>query len=343
MSKPQFPSAVFFGLCFDTNKQQSSSFSEEELGENLHNPDCFVWIDVQSPDISEVNEVLGQFGIDLKLVSHFGTPEVLPRIVEHPDCLAFYLYEIIAPDRHLDTSEEIREIAFGRMLMVLGRDFVITYHRRPLEAVDHIKSNCEDAFQLAGRTPAFVVFLFLQRCLYDFAHLNLANDNFLDAQGDAVGESDPDELREQVLVAGANILTLKKLVASLRIVLMAMGTKRSRFISEQARQSFLDMLQHAQATREAIDSSRDMLDGIVAGMQAVSAGRTAEIARVLTVVSAIFLPLSLLAGVYGMNFDHMPELHWEHGYATMLGVMVGVAGVLLGLFWKLGWFSDRGS
>ena len=86
-----------------------------------------------------------------------------------------------------------------------------------------------------------------------------------------------------------------------------------------------------------------MLDGIVAGMQAVSAGRTAEIARVLTVVSAIFLPLSLLAGVYGMNFDHMPELHWEHGYAALLGVMLGVAGVLLGLFWKLGWFSDRGS
>ncbi len=331
----------FFGKSFDVSTQETRDFTEEGLDAERNDPNTFLWIDVQSHEISELNRVLAKFEIDLRLVSHFGTPEVLPRIVERSDCLAFYLYEIIDPERHLDTSCDIREIQFGRMIMVLGRDFVITYHRRALEAVESVKESCVDAFRLAGRTPAFVVFLFLQRCLYDYAHLNLANDNFLDAQGDAVGESDAELLREQVTVAGANILTLKKLVASLHIVLMVMATKRSRFISNEARQSFLDMLRNVHAIREAVDSSRDMLDGIVAGMQALAAGRTAEIARVLTVVSAIFLPLSLIAGLYGMNFDDMPELHWSMGYPSVLALMFGVASGLLLLFWRLGWFSDR--
>ena len=66
------------------------------------------------------------------------------------------------------------------MILVLGADYVITYHRRQLAAVDQIKDTCVDSFQLAGKTPGFIAFLFLQRCLYDYAHLNLANDNYLD-------------------------------------------------------------------------------------------------------------------------------------------------------------------
>ena len=115
-------------------------------------------------------------------------------------------------------------------------------------------------------------------------------------------------------VAARNILTLKKLAASLHIVLMLLGTKRSRFVSDDGRNAFLEMLRNALAIREAVDSSRDLLDGILGGIQAAAANRTSEIARVLTVVSSIMLPLTLIAGIYGMNFEHMPELKWELGY-----------------------------
>jgi hypothetical protein len=58
------------------------------------------------------------------------------------------------------------------MILILGADYVITYHRKRLHAVDQIKGTCVDSFQLAGRTPGFIAFLFLQGCLYDYAHLN---------------------------------------------------------------------------------------------------------------------------------------------------------------------------
>jgi magnesium transporter len=225
------------------------------------------------------------------------------------------------------------------MIVVIGADYVITYHQRPLEAVDYVKEECAENFRMFGKSPGFIAFLFLSRCLYDYAHLNLANDNYLDSLQARVLTGRAKELEQMISVAGMNILTLKKLTASLHIVLMLMVTKRSPFISGEARQSFAELLQGVQAVRGAIDSSQHLLDGLVGSFQASAAARTAEIARVLTVVSAIILPLSLVAGIYGMNFQHMPELAWRYSYYVVLGAMAAVSAVLLLIFRRLGWIG----
>lgn len=332
--------AVFHGVSFNPKDHSTRSFDRAGLDRELADPSVFSWIDIQAPDISALNDVLKRFEIDLVLVSHFDKAEILPRIVERPDCLAFYLYEIEEPERHLETRLGLNEIRFHRMILVLGADFVITFHRRDLDAVEHVKANCAEAFRLAGKTPGFIAFLFLQECLYDYAHLNLANDNYLDQLEEAVLGGSRAELQERISVAGRNILTLKKLAASVHIVLMRLATKRSQFVSAEARSFFNEMLQNALAIRAAVDSSRDLLDGILASVQAAAANRTSEIARVLTVMSGIILPLTLVTGIYGMNFENMPELKWELGYLGTLAFM-GVLGLTLVLaFRRLGWIGS---
>lgn len=339
MRQPDF---LFHGVSFNPADTSVRQFTYDELDRELADDAYFSWIDVESSDIERLNEVLRRWKIDLTLVNRFNEPEVLPRIVERPDCLAFYLYEIVDPERHLDTSRGLTEVEFERMILVIGRDFVITYHQRPLDAVDYVKATCVESFQLAGKTPGFIAFLFLQRCLYDYAHLNLANDNFLDMLHSGVGgDSFRPDLEAKVDLAGRNILTLKKLAASLQIILVLLVTKRNRFVSDGARASFGEMLQTAVSMRAAIDSSRDLLDGILRGMQTAAANRTSEIARVLTVVSAIILPLSLIASIYGMNFDFMPELRHPWGYFLVL-VLMGLLGLYLVVFFRrLGWIGSK--
>ncbi len=333
------PGLVFHGVSFDPVKHTVRTFDLGGFDAELQDPDVFSWVDIQAPDIAPMNEVLRRMDIDLVLVSHFDRPEVLPRIVERSDCLGFYLYPIYEPESHLDTTRSIAEIEFARMILVLGTDYVITYHRRPLDAVEQVKETCVASFQLAGKTPGFIAFLFLQRCLYDYAHLNLANDNYLDLLEAELAAGGTGRVPASVTVASRNILTLKKLAASLHIVLMLLGTKRSRFVSDDGRNAFLEMLRNALAIREAVDSSRDLLDGILGGVQAAAANRTSEIARVLTVVSSIMLPLTLVAGIYGMNFENRPELKWELGYFGVLGVMAALGLGLVGAFWRLGWLG----
>ena len=335
------PEALFHGVSFDPSDHSVRLFGRQDLERELNDPAVFSWIDVQAPEISTLNEILRRWEIDLVLTSHFNTPEVLPRIVERPDCLAFYLYEVEDPTRHLDTSQGLTGIEFARMILVLGADFIITYHRVPLDATEEVKRTCADAFRLAGKTPGFIAFLFLQRCLYDYAHLNLANDNALDRMQAKVRAGDPEGLTEQIAVASGNIITLKKLAASVHIVLMILATKVSPFISTAARSSFHEMEQSALAVRAGVDSSRNLLDGIVAALQAAATHRTSEIARVLTVMSGVLLPLSLIAGIYGMNFQNMPELKWPWGYYGAIGLMAVLGGGLYVVFRRLGWVGKR--
>ena len=191
------PGLVFHGISFDPSSHTVRTFDLTGFDAELQDPVVFSWIDIEAPDITPMNEVLRRMDIDLVLVSHFDRPEVLPRIVERSDCLAFYLYPIYEPETHLDTAQTITEIEFARMILVLGADYVITYHRRRLDAVDQIKGTCIDSFQLAGKTPGFIAFLFLQRCLYDYAHLNLANDNYLDLLEAELGRGQRRRARER--------------------------------------------------------------------------------------------------------------------------------------------------
>jgi magnesium transporter len=328
-------------VSFYRQKKESKAFELKDLKRELADPEVFSWINVQAPQITPLNDILKDLGIDLVLSSHFDEPEVLPRIVERPDCLAFYLYEVEDPEKHLDTSHGPVAIEVLRMILVLGDDFVLTYHSRDVDVVNHVKTQVDANFRLWGKTQSFIAYLFLQKCLYDYAHLNLANDNSLDDLQAMVLDGDPRELAEGVSVAGGNILTIKKLATSLHIVLMLLATKRSVFVSEEARVFYHEMLDGAHEVRAAIDSSRDLLDGIVNAVQARAAQRTGEIARVLTVVSTIILPLTLITGVYGMNFDNMPELKWEFGYFGVLGTLVAGALALFAVFWRLGWISGK--
>ncbi|MCI0411575.1 hypothetical protein L0222_02105 [bacterium] len=338
--KPPVGESSFYGISFNTKDRSTRNFSSSDLQHELNDPDVFSWIDIQAPDISSLNDVLRTLNIDLVLVGYFNQPEILPRIVERPDCLAFYLYEVFKPERHLDTSHGLSEIDVGRIILVLATDYIITYHRRSLDVVDYVKGSCLEGFRLAGKTPGFIAFLFMQQCLYDYAHLNLANDNYLDSleAGVLTGH---EELSERISIAGLNILTLKKITASLHIVLMLIVTKKSVFISDEGRESFREMLQNTTAIRAAIDSSRDLLDGILNSIQASAATKTSDIARVLTVVSAIILPLSLVAGIYGMNFQYMPEIKHPAGYFLVLGFMGSLSITLLLLFLRLGWIGKK--
>jgi magnesium transporter len=334
-------SAIIRGMSFDAETKKQRAFSFGDIERELADPRVFSWIDVQAADISALNDVLGILAIDLVLVSHFDRPEILPRIIERGDCLAFYLYEIVNPESYLDTSRELEEIELARAIVVLGASYIITFHRRRVDAVEYVHRTCEENFQLAGATPNFVAFLLMNRCLYDYAHLNLANDNYLDMLEESVLLGDYHETAERIGVAAANILALKRVTTSLHIVLMLLATKRSRFVSDAARGSYGDLLGNAGAVRASIDSSRDLLDGILGRIQADAANRTSDIARVLTVVSTIILPLSLIAGIYGMNFHYMPELETAQGYFVVLAAMAILAGALLVAFWRLGWLGSE--
>jgi magnesium transporter len=302
----------------------------------------FVWVDIRSPDVTPLNEVLRRLGTDLSVGRHYDYPAILPRVFEHRDCLVCYVYEVSDPDRHLQISNGLGLMDPSRVILIISEHFVITYHREKIACIDYVESRSNAVFRFEGNGPAFIAYLLFQRCMYEYAHLNLANDNYLDRLHSGLQPDDYDELASIIDLAHANILTIKKMISSLQIVLGRLTTMQTPFIDDDFRSRILQLHKNAFPVRWALDSSRQSIDGIVAGMQTATSNRMSEIATVLTIVSTIILPLTLITGIYGMNFEDIPEIHMRHGYFICLLIM---ALVVLGEIWmfaRLGWLGKRG-
>ena len=102
---------------------------------------------------------------------------------------------------------------------------------------------------------------------------------------------------------------------------------------------YRDIYDHLVRVTDLAESYRDLISGSLEAYLSVVSNRLNEIMKVLTIFSAVMLPLTFIAGVYGMNFDNMPELHWHYGYYMAWGIMIIVASVMLILFWRRGWIG----
>jgi magnesium transporter len=314
----------------------------EDLVPAVSEDRCFVWVDIQAPTVQPLNALLQTLGTELSVGKHFDYPAILPRVFEHPDCLVCYLYEVSDPDRHLNISSGLGLMESNRMIMVLGERFILTYHRNMLPCIQYVESRSAAVFKDEGRGSAFIAYLLFQRCMYEYAHLNLANDNYLDQlqSGLQSDNDDFDDLAGIIDLANANILTLKKMISSLQIVLGRLTTMQAAFIDEDFRARILQLHQNAFPVRWALDSSRQFIDGIVGGMNTATANRMSEIATVLTIVSTIILPLTLISGIYGMNFDDIWEIHVPYGYYICLSIMAAVVAAEIWMFQRLGWLRS---
>jgi magnesium transporter len=133
------------------------------------------------------------------------------------------------------------------------------------------------------------------------------------------------------------VLYLRKSVWPLREVLGQILRDESPLISAESRVFLRDVYDHTIQVVEAIETYRDLMAGLMEIYLSAVSNRLNEVMKVLTIVSTIFIPLSFLAGIYGMNFEHMPELRWRFGYPIAVGGMIAVGLGMLAYFRHRRW------
>ena len=135
------------------------------------------------------------------------------------------------------------------------------------------------------------------------------------------------------------LIDLRKTVQPMRDVLLQIERVENNLIIESNCQYFLELKDTCLTLLDEIDAQKQMLDGISNLYYAIQGQKMNEIVKVLTVVTVIFIPLTFIVGVYGMNFENMPELKWESGYFYTLSFMALLTGTLVFVFWKRGWLK----
>jgi magnesium transporter len=222
--------------------------------------------------------------------------------------------------------------------IVLGRRFVFTHQTRPMRSVDAVRSELARGCQLFEKGAAWIVHALLDHLTDHYLPLMDAFDVALDAvETDAVTNPTRAVL-QRIFSLKRSLMSLRRVASHQRETLLRLSRGEFPLIPQQLTPFFRDVHDHFTRVSDLCDSYREQLGGALEAYLSTTSNRMNEIMKVLTAIATIMMPLTFIAGVYGMNFEHMPELKWHYGYAFAWGLMALITAVMLVYFRRMRWF-----
>ncbi len=293
--------------------------------------DNLLWVDIEQP-VQEIIEPLleERFGFHELAAEDTLSPSTLPKY-DSFTTYDFFIFRTVDVNLSEHASETFKIAAF------LGRNFVFTVHRRPLIAADSIYSRLPADKRILARGVDFLLYSIVDIMVDAHFPLLVQFEEAVDQLQDQIFEHAEDSQLDELLHLKRDLNVLRRHSLPQRELLNQISRGDATFIKREHLIYFRDAYDHMFRISETIDVDREQMTGTMDAYLSVIANRTNEIMKVLTIFSAIMLPLTLIAGIYGMNFEHMPELKWVKGYPFALGLMLGTAVFMLGWFWYRGW------
>jgi magnesium transporter len=224
--------------------------------------------------------------------------------------------------------------------MVVGPTYVLSFGERPGDVLDPVRTRIrEGKGAIRGGGPGYLAYAILD-CIIDayYPVIERLSAKLEKLEDDVLVAPTP-RLLDHLNRVKTDLVLLRRGVWPQLETLNRLLREPSRFLGEEVQVYLRDPTDHCAQLVDVIDSHRELVSGLLNTYLSVISNRTNEVMKVLTIMSAIFIPLTFVAGIYGMNFQHMPELHQEWAYPLVLGIMVAVAGVLVFYFWRRGWIG----
>ena len=292
-----------------------------------------LWLDVQQPEEDVLERLLEQrFGFHELAAEDTLSPNTLPKYDAFPG-YDFFIFRAVDVNVTEHGSQTYKVAAF------LSRNFLITVHRDPMQAVDDVCNRLPSDARLLGNGPDFLLYNIVDQMVdAHFPLLDRIEESVDELQDSIFKDARPAHL-DELLHLKRDINVLRRQSVPQRELLNQISRGDAAFVQKQHLIYFRDLYDHMFRISETIDVERDMMSGTMEAYLSVVANRTNDIMKVLTILSTIMLPLTVIGGVYGMNFQHMPELHWRYGYLFALGLMATTTVTLLLWFRRRGWIG----
>lgn len=315
---------------------------EGELKRQLSEPDIraafeskqgLLWVDIAETTAEDAQFLEHTFNFHHLAIEDCISPRVHPPKV---DDFGGYLFIIV---HGINYTVESDIVATTELALYLGSHFVVSNHNVPLYSIEYIRHLIEDDGRLMKRGADF-----LAHALIDTLVDNVMPT--IDKMSEVAEEIEEEVIRqphqsslEAILKLKRSTLRIHRVMAPQRETLNRMSRGEFPIISDESRIFYRDIYDHIVRIEDLNQSLRDRADNALATYLSSVANRQNETMRILSMVAAIFLPLTLLAGVYGMNFDNMPELHVPWAYFTVLGFMGVVIVTVIWWFWARNWIA----
>jgi magnesium transporter len=292
--------------------------------------DAFVWIGLHEPDAAELDHVAAELSLHPLAVEDAVNAHQRPKVEEYEGSL----FVVLKTALYDDSSSTI---AIGEVMLFLGDGFVVTVRHGANKALSDVRHRLESEPHLLGCGPTAVLYAVADRVVDDYTDVALEL------------ERDIDEVEEAVFsnrggTDAQRIYNLKREVIEFRRGLRPLVEPMQRLASDQVptvhkdMQPFLrDVADHISRVVDQIDNFDDLLTSVLnANLAQVTVRQNSDMRRISAWVAILAVP-TMIAGIYGMNFAHMPELEWRYGYPMALALMLAICTALYRAFKRSGW------
>jgi len=318
---------------YDEDRVDERDLDDPEESFAFRDAPTVSWINVDGlHDVEAIEAIAGRFGLHPLAVEDVVHTGQRTKAEDYEDSLFIVL-------RMLSYDEQTDRVTDEQVSLVLGPRWVLSFQERTGDVFDGIRERIRNNKGRIRRANADYLAYSLIDAVVDqyFVVLERLGER-VEALGEEVSErANPKEL-EEIRRLKRELLFLRKSIWPLREVLSGIQRGESPLFEEHTLIYLRDVYDHTIQVIDTVETYRDMMAGLLDVYLTSISNRMNEVMKVLTVIATIFIPLSFVAGVYGMNFAHMPELSWRYGYFGALGVMGAVALGMLAYFKRKGWF-----
>jgi len=297
----------------------------------LHDPELpFEWIDVVAPTAEDYQLLSEKYDLHPAAVKDCLSPSHLPKYERIGDTA--FIITRIHDESSINEADTIQRLT-NKVAIFVSETFLITIHRKDEPFIGEVKGHWQHAGQLTNSSQAHLLNQLLSRILHTY-------DGALD-QSDA----ELDRLEKRIFVDSKDPAIIKKLYVLKR---RASVFKRMLLLTKETLQQFArfadvqdpftqDLIDTVDSLFFNADELHENVSNLLNLHLSLASHRTNEVMGVLTIVSMLFLPLTFIVGLYGMNFQYMPELEYRYGYFWVIGVMILLAAGFYVFFRRKGW------
>ncbi len=285
-----------------------------------------VWIDVLGPDEQVMESVARRFDLHPLAVEDCLHYPQRPKLDTYEHGL-FLIWLI--PEQVADDGLNLRELD-----VFIGQDFLVTVHRERLDAIDRVAAEAE---RVLPRGSDWTLHAIIDIAVDSVFPILDALSDTLEELEDRMLESAEREHLHGLYAARRLLVALHKVVGSERDVLRGL-VREEALVSAEAYRYFQDIGDHLARVEDGVETYRDVASGAMDIYLSAVSNRLNVIMKQLTIVATIFMPLTWISGIYGMNFQYMPELEWRYGYAAVMVGMLVIAAGMLAFVRRRGWW-----
>jgi magnesium transporter len=303
--------------------------SLEGIYETYREKDGFAWIGLYEPTRDEFDSVAGEFGLHPLAVRDALRAHQRPKVERYGETL----FVVIKAARYVEEKEVVE---FGEVHAFVGPDFVVTVRYGETNELQEVRRSLEGRPDLLRKGPYAVLYAIMDRTVDDYVPVvdGLAND--IDEIEVEVFESQPDVSR-RIYELSREVIRFHQATQPLAGTLESLTQEETSDIDREVRRYLRDVQDRVLRVTDQAQGFRELLQNILSVNLTLASVNQNDQVKKISAWAAILIVPTLITGIYGMNFDFMPELHWTYGYPVALLLMLTISLILYWGFKRRGW------